>query len=58
MFHLYIRKIFFTLRIIKHWSNLPRDTVEWLPMDVVKMQLDRVLDNVSEALLPSKIGTS
>jgi len=54
MFHLDIRQKFFTIRVINQWNNLPRDMVECLPLEVSKMQLGRVLDNLIEALFPTK----
>ena len=37
---------FFTVRTINHWNNLPRDVVESPSLEVFKMRLDRVLDNL------------
>jgi len=45
-FHLDISKNFFTVRKINHWNNLPRDMVEFSSLEVFKLQLDRVLDNL------------
>ncbi|KAK4829749.1 hypothetical protein QYF61_006458 [Mycteria americana] len=45
-FHLDIRKKFFTVRTIIHCNNLPGDMVESPSLEVFRMQLDRVLDNL------------
>ncbi|GAB0181296.1 hypothetical protein GRJ2_000594900 [Grus japonensis] len=45
-FHLHIREKFFIVRTIIHWNNLPRDVVESPLLEVFKMLLDRVLDNL------------
>lgn len=45
-FHLDTRTKFFTVRIIIHGNNLPRDMIESLSLEVLKMSLNRVLDNL------------
>jgi len=45
-FHLDMRKKLFTVRTIAHWNNLPRDVVESPSLEIFKMQLDGVLDNL------------
>lgn len=43
-FHLNRRK-FYTVRII-HWNYFPRNEVESSPLQVLKMQLNKVLNNL------------
>lgn len=45
------RKKFLTMRIINHWDNLPKDMAEPPLLEVYKMQLDQVPDNLIQAPL-------
>jgi len=48
-FHLNIRKNFFIVTTVIHQNNFPRDVVESPSLEIFKMQLDRVLDNLTWA---------
>jgi len=45
-FRLGIRKKFFTMRLVKHWSGLPRDVVDASSLEILKVRLDRALSNL------------
>lgn len=45
-FQLGIIRTFFTLRTINQWNHLPRDVVGSPSLEVFRMRLDRVLDNL------------
>ncbi|KFR12765.1 hypothetical protein N306_11703, partial [Opisthocomus hoazin] len=45
-FRLEIRKIFFTMRVVKHWNRLPREAVEAPSLETFKARLDRALSNL------------
>ena len=45
-FRLDIRKKFFTMRVMRHWSSLPREVVSALSLEVFKARLDASLSNV------------
>jgi len=45
-FCLSIRKTFFTMKTISQCNNPPRDVVESTSLEIFKMQLDRMLDNL------------
>ncbi|GAB0185747.1 hypothetical protein GRJ2_001040000 [Grus japonensis] len=44
-FHLNMRKSFFTVRVIEHWSRLPREVVESPSLEIFKTCLDAILCN-------------
>ncbi|KFR13376.1 hypothetical protein N306_12568, partial [Opisthocomus hoazin] len=41
-----IRKIFFTMRVVKHWNTLPREVVDAPSLETFKARLDRALRNL------------
>ena len=45
-FRLEIRKKFFTMRMVKHWNRLPRETVAVPSLTVFKARLDGALSNL------------
>ena len=45
-FKLYIRKHFFTERMVKHWNRLPREVVNDPGLLVFKRNLDTALNNM------------
>jgi len=45
-FRLDIRKNFFTMRLVKHWTRLPREVVEAPSLETFKARLDRALSNL------------
>ena len=47
-FRLYIRKNFFTVRVVKHWNRLPRAVVDALFLETFKVRLDGALSKLIE----------
>jgi len=45
-FRLGIRKIPFTLRVVKHWNRLPREVVDAPSLETFKVRLDGALSNL------------
>ncbi|KFQ03536.1 hypothetical protein N330_09717, partial [Leptosomus discolor] len=45
-FRLDIRKKFFTMRVVRHWSRLPREAVAAPSLEVFKTRLDGTLSNL------------
>ncbi|KFO09780.1 hypothetical protein N312_06715, partial [Balearica regulorum gibbericeps] len=45
-FRLDIKKIFFTVRVVKHWNRLPREVVDAPSMKTLKVRLDGALGNL------------
>ena len=44
-FRLYIRKSFFTMRVVKHWHRFPREVVDAPYLETFKVRLDGALSN-------------
>jgi len=45
-FRLDIRKKFFTMRVVKHWTSLPREAVAAPSLAVFRARLDGALSNL------------
>ncbi|KFQ93597.1 hypothetical protein Y956_00276, partial [Nipponia nippon] len=45
-FRLDIRKKFFTMRVVRHWNMLAKETVDAPSLEVFKARLDEVLSNL------------
>jgi len=45
-FRLCIRKKFFTMRMVKHWTRLPREVVDASSLETFKARLDGALSNL------------
>ncbi|KFR03124.1 hypothetical protein Y956_08234, partial [Nipponia nippon] len=45
-FRLDIRKKFFTMRVVRHWNRLPRESVDAPSLEVLKARLDGALSNL------------
>ncbi|KFV97939.1 hypothetical protein N327_11985, partial [Fulmarus glacialis] len=45
-FRFNIRKKFFTTRVVRHWTRLPREAVDAPSLEVFKARLDGALSNL------------
>ena len=45
-FHFNRRRSFSTVRVVKHWTRLPRQVMESPSLEILKTRLDTVLDNL------------
>ena len=45
-FRLHIRKKFFTMSVVRHWSKLPREVVDAPLVEVFKARLESALSNL------------
>ena len=41
-----IKKVFFTVRVVRHWNKLPKEVVKALSLEIFKVTLDRALSNL------------
>ncbi|KFW70887.1 hypothetical protein AS28_11237, partial [Pygoscelis adeliae] len=41
-----IRKKFFTMRVVRHWTRLPREVVDAPSLEAFKVRLVRALSNL------------
>ena len=51
-FRLYIRKKYFTARVMRHWNRLPRDVVDAPSLETFKARLHKALGNLIELWCP------
>lgn len=49
-----IRKHFFTLKMVRHWSRLPREAVESPSLETFKTQLDVTMGSLLQLALPER----
>lgn len=45
-FQVDMRKVFFIMRILKHWNGLPREAGESLSLEIFKTQVDKAMSNL------------
>jgi len=45
-FRLDVRKKFFTMRVVRHWTRLPREAVGAPSLELFKAKLDGALSNL------------
>jgi len=44
--HLYMRKMCFMVSVVRHWNPLPREVVDALPLETLRVRLYGALSNL------------
>ena len=52
-FRLYVRRKFFTKRVVRHWKRLPREAVDAPSLKELKYRLDGALGNLTNGNMPT-----
>jgi len=52
-----IRKKFFTIKVVRHWTRLPREMVDAPLLETIKVKLDQALSNLIHCVRDLKVLT-